>query len=113
MTIEEVDYSGAYSAVEMNDSKVRHTRMGHIGHNQFQHSDKIVDGINAKMNRDITGVCETCASGKYQLMRIQACRVVSATHPLRPYSRISRPETLLFLSSSSSVVLTRLSGPRE
>jgi hypothetical protein len=32
---------------------------------------------------------------------------------LRPYSRISRPELLLFLSSSSSVVLTRLSGPRS
>jgi hypothetical protein len=30
---------------------------------------------------------------------------------LRPYSRFSRPEPLLFLSSSSSVVLTRLSGP--
>jgi hypothetical protein len=32
---------------------------------------------------------------------------------LRPYSRIPRPEPLLFLSSSSSVVLTRLSGPRS
>jgi hypothetical protein len=29
----------------------------------------------------------------------------------RPYSRFSRQEPLLFLSSSSSVVLTRLSGP--
>jgi hypothetical protein len=28
-------------------------------------------------------------------------------------SRSSRPETLLFLSSSSSIVLTRLSGPRS
>jgi hypothetical protein len=32
---------------------------------------------------------------------------------LRPYSRFSRPEPLFFLSSSSSVVLTRLSGPRS
>jgi hypothetical protein len=32
---------------------------------------------------------------------------------LRPYSRISRPEPLLLLPSSSSVVLTRLSGPRS
>jgi hypothetical protein len=32
---------------------------------------------------------------------------------LRPYSRISRPEPLLFLPSSSSIVLTRLSGPRS
>jgi hypothetical protein len=29
----------------------------------------------------------------------------------RPYSRPSKPETLLFFPSSSSVVLTRLSGP--
>jgi hypothetical protein len=32
---------------------------------------------------------------------------------LRPYSRLSRPEPLLFLPSSSSFVLTRLSGPRS
>jgi hypothetical protein len=32
---------------------------------------------------------------------------------LRAYSRFSRPEPLLFLSSSSSVVLTRQSGPRS
>jgi hypothetical protein len=29
---------------------------------------------------------------------------------LRPYSRLSRPEPLLLLPSSSSIVLTRLSG---
>jgi hypothetical protein len=32
---------------------------------------------------------------------------------LRPYSRFSRPEPLLFLPSSSSVVLARLSGARD
>jgi hypothetical protein len=32
---------------------------------------------------------------------------------LRPQSRFSRPEPLLFLSSSSSIVLTRLNGPRS
>jgi hypothetical protein len=32
---------------------------------------------------------------------------------LRPYSRFSRPEPLLFLSNSFSTVLTRLSGPRS
>jgi hypothetical protein len=31
--------------------------------------------------------------------------------PLRPYSRISRPEPLLFLPSRSSIVLTRLWAP--
>jgi hypothetical protein len=46
-------------------------------------------------------------------MRIEGCRVVSAAYPLRPLSRFSRPEPLLFLPSSSSVVLTRLRGPRS
>jgi hypothetical protein len=32
---------------------------------------------------------------------------------IRPYSWYSRPEPLLFLSSSSSIALTRLSGPRS
>jgi hypothetical protein len=39
--------------------------------------------------------------------------VVSVTDPIRPYSRISRQEPLLFLPSSSSIVLTTLSGPRS
>jgi hypothetical protein len=32
---------------------------------------------------------------------------------LRPYSRLYRSETLLFLTSNSSIVVTRLSGPRS
>jgi hypothetical protein len=39
--------------------------------------------------------------------------VWSAQRIPRPYSRISRPEPLLFLPSSSSVVLMRLSVPRS
>jgi hypothetical protein len=39
--------------------------------------------------------------------------VVSGDESLRPYSRLSRSEPLLFLPSSSSVVLARLSGPRS
>jgi hypothetical protein len=31
----------------------------------------------------------------------------------RPYSRLSKPEPLLFLPTSSSIVLKRLSGPRR
>jgi hypothetical protein len=31
----------------------------------------------------------------------------------RPYFRVSRPQPLLFLPSSSSVALTMLSGPRS
>jgi hypothetical protein len=41
------------------------------------------------------------------------CCVVSATDSHGRYSRFSRPEPLLFLPSSSSVVLMRLSGPRS
>jgi hypothetical protein len=37
----------------------------------------------------------------------------SAQRISQPYSRFSRPEPLLFLPTSSSVVLTRLSGPRS
>jgi hypothetical protein len=39
--------------------------------------------------------------------------VLSGEHngSLWPYYRISRPEQILFLPSSSSIVLTRLSGP--
>jgi hypothetical protein len=32
---------------------------------------------------------------------------------LRPHSRLSRPKPLLFLPSSPSIVLARLSGPRS
>jgi hypothetical protein len=43
----------------------------------------------------------------------RGCHVVSVTDPIRQYFRFSRPEPLLFLPSSSSVVLTSLSGPRS
>jgi hypothetical protein len=44
----------------------------------------------------------------------RGCYVISLTNiPPRPYSRISRPKPLLFLPSSSSVELTRLSWPRS
>jgi hypothetical protein len=39
--------------------------------------------------------------------------VVSVTDPYGSISRISRPEPLFSLSNSSSIVLTRLSGPRS
>jgi hypothetical protein len=39
------------------------------------------------------------------------CYVVSVTDPSGRIIDFSRPEPLLFLPSSSSVVLTRLSGP--
>jgi hypothetical protein len=54
----------------------------------------------------------TCRS-EYQLLRTEGCRVVSAVDPVRPLSRFSRPEPLRFLSSSSSVVLTRQIGTRS
>jgi hypothetical protein len=43
----------------------------------------------------------------------RGCHVVSVTDPYGPYFRISRPELLRFLPSSSSVVLSRLSGTRS
>jgi hypothetical protein len=45
MAIKEVDDCGAYSAVNMNNSKIWHSRLGHIGNNQLQRSAKIVDGM--------------------------------------------------------------------
>jgi hypothetical protein len=50
--------------------------------------------------------------GSATLLRIEGA-TWSAWRIPRPYSRISRPELLLFFPSSSSVVLTRLSGPRS
>src|SRR5215468_7523881 len=47
------------------------------------------------------------------LWRIEGSHVVSATGPHGRKSLFSRPESLLFHSSSSSVDLTRLSGPRS
>jgi hypothetical protein len=41
------------------------------------------------------------------------CATWSEWRILTPYSRFSRPQPLLFFPSSSSVVLTRLSGPRS
>jgi hypothetical protein len=59
-------------------------------------------------------------SGECRLLRMadEKNSVASVPHgqrhgSLRPYSRFSRPEPLLFLSSSSSVVLTRLSRARS
>jgi hypothetical protein len=43
----------------------------------------------------------------------RGCRVVSATDPHGRNLDFLDPEPLLFHSSSSSVILTRLSGPRS
>jgi hypothetical protein len=43
----------------------------------------------------------------------RGCRVVSATDPHGRILGFLDPEPLLFLPSSSSIVLTRLSGPRS
>jgi hypothetical protein len=53
-----------------------------------------------------------CRRSKCQLLADEGCHLASVTNP---YGRISvsRPEPLPFLSSSSSVVLTRRSGPRS
>ena len=46
-------------------------------------------------------------------LRIDGCHVASATYPHGRLSLFSGPEPLLFYSSSSSIDLTRLSGPRS
>jgi hypothetical protein len=57
----EICICGAYSTVNMNNSKVWLTRMGHMGNNHLQQLAKIVDGMNVKVNSE---VAETCVSGK-------------------------------------------------
>jgi hypothetical protein len=49
MTIKEVDDCGGYSAVSMNNRKIWHSRMGHVGQNQLQQLAKIVNGMNIKL----------------------------------------------------------------
>jgi hypothetical protein len=48
-----------------------------------------------------------------QLLRIEGFCVVSAAASHGPYSRFSRPRLLFLHSSSSSVIIMRLSGPRS
>jgi hypothetical protein len=48
-----------------------------------------------------------------KLLRIEGCPQLSVADTPRPYSRFSRLKPLHFLTSSSSVALTRLSGPRS
>jgi hypothetical protein len=81
MTVKEVDYSEACSAVNMNNSKVRHSRMGHEGHNQLQQLAKIVDGMNVQVNNNETEVCEICVSGRQTRVPHNQTRV-TARRPL-------------------------------
>jgi hypothetical protein len=52
-----------------------------------------------------------CQKSQCQLFANRGCHVVSV-RTLRPYSRFSRPEPLIFLPNRSSIVVTWLSGPR-
>jgi hypothetical protein len=53
-----------------------------------------------------------CLSAKLvPIFANRGCHVVIMTDPSCCNSRVSRPKPLLFLSSSSSIVLPRLSGP--
>src|SRR5215475_14008791 len=56
---------------------------------------------------------DRAAAAGANLWWIDGSHVVSATGPHGRKSLFSRPESLLFHSSSSSVDLTRLSGPRS
>jgi hypothetical protein len=54
-----------------------------------------------------------CRGSDFQLFADRGVPCGQRNGSIRPYSRFSRQEPLLFLPSSSSVVLTRLSGPRS
>jgi hypothetical protein len=57
-------------------------------------------------------VTAACRRNKCQLLRIEGATWSACRIPTAVFS-VSRPEPLLFLPSSSSVVLTRLSRPRS
>jgi hypothetical protein len=82
MTPKEVDDSEAYSAVNMNNSKIWHSRLGYIGHDQLQQLAKIVDGMNVKVNNNETEVSEICVSGKQTQVSHNRTRV-KTLRPLR------------------------------
>jgi hypothetical protein len=93
-------------------------------HNKFKFKTSISNSIEIRVTKKQTPWPES-ASELYRpsdsrlsaellpTFSVKGCRVVHAADSLRQYSRFSRPEPLLFLSSSSSIVLTRLSGPRS
>jgi hypothetical protein len=54
-----------------------------------------------------------CRRSEHQLLRIQGAMWSAWRTPTAVFSVPSRPEPLLFLPSSSSIVITRLSGPRS
>jgi hypothetical protein len=62
-------------------------------------------GLSPRANNSYRAT-SVCRRSKCQIFRID-----QGERYLRLYSRLSRPEPLLYLPSSSSVVLTRLSGP--
>jgi hypothetical protein len=84
MTVKEVDDCGAYSAVNMKNSKKWHSRLGHVGNDQFQQSAKTADRANVKTNNDVPEVCETRGSGKQTRVPHKQMKV----NVLRPLERI-------------------------
>jgi hypothetical protein len=68
--------------------------------------DRVREPIIPTERHPLVGVVSSNLSGE----RVQRCQRDGS---LRPYSRLSRQEPLLFLQSGSSVVLTRLSGLRS
>jgi hypothetical protein len=67
----------------------------------FRPRGNYTDRANAACRRNL---CQICG------LRVLSCQY---NESLQPYSRFYRPEPLLLIPSSSSIVLTRLSGPRS
>jgi hypothetical protein len=84
MTVKEVDECEAYSAVNMKNSKTWHSRLGHVGNDQFQQSAKTADRVNVKTHSDVPEVCETCGSSKQTRVPHKQMKV----NVLRPLERI-------------------------
>jgi hypothetical protein len=99
-----------------NPSHSTQTVREHSSRTVDSHCDRIhtVDTRAFHMLRQNTEPCLACLDEEFNsYFTDRGCHVVSATDPLRLYSRYSRPEPLLCLTCSCSIVLTRLSGPRS
>jgi hypothetical protein len=65
-----------------------------------------------KHGRDLYDLCLNHGNFLVPTLVDRGCRVVRATNPHGRLFLFSRPKPILFHSSSSSIILTRLSGPR-
>jgi hypothetical protein len=68
-----------------------------------------LESIRAKLKKEF----EIIIFRNVPTVAVRGCHVVSVTDPYGSILGFSRPEPLSFLPNSSSIVLTRLRGPRS